>query len=87
MFIDVAEEEYQYKAKFKYHSNITNVNEGTKSYQYSNKFLIDDDVIEVISKIYPDYKENDEYINYIAESFFKDNIHVHLNSKITITEY
>ena len=30
-FTDVAEEEYKYKAKFKYHSNINNVNEETKS--------------------------------------------------------
>ena len=54
------------------------MNEETKSYQYSNEFLIDDDVLEVISNIYPDCKENDEYINSIAESFFKDDIHVYL---------
>ena len=80
-FTDVAEEEYEYKAKFKYHSNITNVNEETKSYQYPNEFLIDDDVLEVISKIYPEYKENEEYINSIAESFFKDDKHAHFKIK------
>ena len=67
MFVDVAEEEYKYKDKFKYHSNITNVNEVTKSYQYPNEFLTDDDVLEVILKIYPDYKKDDECINTIAK--------------------
>ena len=87
MFVDVAEEEYKYKDKFKYHSNITNVNEVTKSYQYPNEFLTDDDVLEVILKVYPDYKKNDKYINTIAKKFFKDDIHVHFKSKITTTEY
>ena len=44
-FTDVAEEEYEYKAKLKYYSIITNVNEEKKSYQYPNEFLIDDDVL------------------------------------------
>ena len=57
------------------------MNEETKSYQYPNKFLIDDDFLEEISKIYPEYKENEEYTNSITESFFKDDKHEHLKIK------
>ena len=57
------------------------MNKETKSYKYQNEFLIDDDVLEAISKIYPEYKENEEYINSIAESFFKNNKYAHLKIK------
>ena len=57
------------------------MNEETKSYQYSNEFLIDNDVLEEISKTCHEYKETEEYLNSIAESFFKDDKHAHLKIK------
>ena len=57
------------------------MNEETKSYQYPNEFLIDENFLEAVSKIYPEYKENEEYINSIAESFFKDDKHAHFKIK------
>ena len=63
------------------------MNEETKFYQYPNEFLIDDDFLQAISNICPEYKENEEYTNSITESFFKDDKHEYLKSKITITEY
>ena len=57
------------------------MNEETKFYQYPNEFLIDDDFLQAISNIYPEYKENEEYINSIAESFFKDDKHADIKIK------
>ena len=45
----------------------------TNAFQYQNERIIDDNVVEVISTIYPDYKDDEEYLDGLAESFFKNN--------------
>ena len=71
-FTEVSDDEYTYKAIFKFGCNVTQVDEVTNSFQYPNECLTDDDVIEIISTIYPDYKDSEEYLDNLAESFFKN---------------
>ena len=68
----MSDDEYTYKAIFKFACNATQVDEVTNSFQYPNEYLTDDDVIENISTIYPDYKDNKEYLDNLTESFFKN---------------
>ena len=70
-FTDVSDIEYTYKAIFKFACNVTQVDEDTNAFQYPNECFIDDDVIEIISTIYPDYKDDEEYLDSLVELFFK----------------
>ena len=82
-FTEVSDDEYTYKAIFKFACNVTQVNGFTNSFQYPNEYLTDDDVIEVINTIYPNYKDNEEYLDNLAESFFKNDT----MAKIKIVNY